>query len=194
MASFITGCSIYENCGPFVIVAEATLETLEREAPIIRDLLGCASRAATIGQMAELLDQLPIGLIWDWVLIADEYFEITDVNQAPPPGFYRHCVEKFFYSSAIESYLSTLYLDTTACYRDVNGPELWALVWPFIATARFDLDAGFDDLTGPVQALEGAGHRCHRDDDRIQRVFGHLMTDTYLRADEAPDEGIHTEQ
>ena len=186
MGRYVVGRSIYENCGAFVIVEEDTLAGLEASAPIIRDLLGRASRATTIEQMGALLDQLYIGYSPDWAEIAEDEFELTDSSQPPPEGLYERCVERFFYSSATEMYTSTLLFDTTACYADMIDADRTVrdLIWPFVGTALHDLDAGFDALDGPVRALEEAGHTCVRDDDRVGRVFGYLMTDAYLRGDE----------
>lgn len=50
-------------------------------------------------------------------------------------------------------------------------------------TALHDRDAGFDTLDGPMRALDGAGHTCSHDDERITHVFGHPMVDAYLRAE-----------
>jgi hypothetical protein len=186
MGRYVAGRSIYENCGAFVIVREDTLERLEESAPIIRDLLGRASRAGTVEEMGALLDALPLGYGPDWREIAEEEFEVNDLSQPPREGMYERCVERFFWSSASEMYDSTLLFDTTACYADmIDGDrEVRDLIWPFVGTALHDLDAGFDELDGPIGALEGAGHTCAQDDDRIRWVFGHLMTDTYLRAEE----------
>jgi hypothetical protein len=186
MGRYVAGRSIYENCGAYVIVEEARLEGLEEAAPIIRDLLGRASRATTIAEMGALLDQLPVGSPPDWQVVAEEAFEVSDFDEAPPEGMYERCVEEYFYSSATEVYDSTLMFDTTACYSDVlyGDPTVREALRPFIATALHDLDAGLDDLDGAMRALQGAGHVCTQDDDRIRRVFGYLMTDSYLRADE----------
>jgi len=188
MGRYVAGRSIYENCGAYVIVAEATLEGLEEAAPIIRDLLGRASRARTIAEMGALLDQLCVGLSPDWRVIAEEAFEVGDFGGPPPEGMYGRCVEAFFYSSATETYDSALIFDTTACYSDLlyGDPTVGEALRPFIDTALHDLDAGLEDLDGAIRALEGAGHVCTQDDDRIRRVFGYLMTDAYLRAEERP--------
>ena len=189
MGRYVAGRSIYENCGAFVIVEEDTLSGLESTAPLIRDLLGRASRATTIRQMGALLDQLSVGYPPDWAEIAEDEFGITDFSQPPPDGLYDRCAERFFYSSATETYDSTLLMDTTACYADmIDGDRaIRELIWPFVGTALHDLDAGFESLDGPTRALEEAGHSCERDDEWVGRVFGHLMTDLYLRSDERMD-------
>lgn len=186
MARYVAGRSIYEDCGAFVMAREDTLARLEASAAVIRDVLGRASRAATVAELGALMDSLPVGSNPDWMRIAEDAFEVHDLGQPPPDGLYDRCVQRFLYASAMEGYDSTLLLDTSACYADMMGADrtVRELIWPFVETAAHDLDAGFGDLDGPVRALEDAGHTCTVDGDRIRRVFGHLMTDTYLRADE----------
>lgn len=186
MGHYVAGRSMYENCGPLVIVSERTLVTLESAAPVIRALLGSASRASSIAELGALLDKLPVGYTPEWQQIVEEDDQIADFDAPPPASLYERCVEAFFYCSGFEAYSPTLVLDTTACYRDMvdADPLVRAAVWPFIATALHDLDAGFDTLEDPLRALEGSGHTCCRDDERIAHVFGHLMTDAFLRADE----------
>ena len=137
--------------------------------------------------MGALLDQLHIGYTPEWREIAEDEFAVTDLHQRPPAGLFARCVESFFWSSASEMYDSTLLFDTTACYTDMIDADaaVRELIWPYVGTALHDLDAGFDSIEDPVRALEAAGHTCVRDDERIGRVFGYLMTDSYLRADEA---------
>jgi hypothetical protein len=186
MGRYVAGRSIYENCGAFVVVEERTLEHLEESAPIIRDLLGRASRAGTLEEMVALLATLPVVYGPDWREFLEEEFGLTDLSQPPPDGVYEQCVERFFLSTASGMYHSTLLVDTTACYADmIDGDRaVREVIWPFVGTALHDLDAGFEELEGPIGALEAAGHTCAQDDDRIRWVFGLLMTDTYLRAEE----------
>lgn len=192
MATYVVGRSIYGNCGEFVIVLETTLTTLEAEAPAIREGLGRASRAGTIAEMGAVFDELGIGNGPSWSEIVEEEFGIDAFDQPSPAGLYRRCVEAFFFCSASGIYDSTLHLDTTACYQDMLGSDgaVSALMRPLATTALHDLDAGFASVEEPIRALESAGHTCIRDDARVQRVFGHLMTDAYLRADERDADGV----
>ena len=190
MTRYVSGYDVFENCGPFVIVEEATLTRLEEAAPIIRSLLGRASRTATVAEMGELLDQLTLKRITpEWQEIAEDEFNITDFAHPRPKGLYKRCVGAYFLDSDVGWYSSYLLVASAECHSAmIAPPEVSALVRRFAAVSRWDDAAGFESLTEPVRALEAAGHTCVRDDERIANVFDRLMSDAYLRADELPDE------
>jgi hypothetical protein len=60
-------------------------------------------------------------------------------------------------------------LDTALCYRAMTKiPE----VMPYLKRAQFDADAGFDDLTKPLEILRDLGHTVELDDARIAQACG----------------------
>jgi len=178
VAEFVAGKSLYENCGPYVIVSEEDLKHLEEAAPKMRELLGKASRAKTVREMGLLLEQLQLGLDSCWKEVASDEFELEDLDVAPPEGYYHACVARVFFSPAWGEYVSPIELDTSICYVAVlNVPELR----PFADFARCDPDAGIEEIDGAILALRDAGHTVERDDARLAHVFGRLMEDEYLR-------------
>jgi len=182
----IAGSSVFENCGPFVIVREETLNRLEESAEVMRESLGRASRASSLRELVEIMEGLPDGPSMDdaFTMIYENFFaegvpeEDIDLDLPPPIGAYELLVERVFYDSWMEAYSHHLRLDSIDCYDDVGAiPELR----PYLSFAFMGDGAGIEDIDGAMSALIDAGYVCARDDERIRHCFEDLMSDTYLR-------------
>ena len=187
MSEFIYGKSISGLCGDFVIVRKETMDSLEAQARLARDVVARASTATTVGEMGDHFAQLPYAFSFDWESAAYEDI-LTDVLGEDPdqttlrditltPELWDEFLERMFTDPYSGCRMGQTVFDVTACYDAVVDVRSVA---PFVRYAQHDPAAGFNDIDGAVRALEAEGHSCCRDDDRINDVFGFVVTERFI--------------
>ena len=187
MSEFIYGKSIFGTCGDHVIVYKTDLDYLEAQAKAARSVVARASTAANVGDMGDHLDQLPPPYSFNWKDAAYETI-LTDVIGDDPddnvldgirltPEIWEMFLEEMFTDPYTSNRTGQRVFDVTACYDTVAGEPCLA---PFATYATHDPAAGIDDIDAAVEALRAAGHTCERDDARIERVFGFVVTERFI--------------
>jgi len=180
MGRFVVGKSTCRRCGAYVIVGEDALDWLEGEAKTAKLVFVRARRARTPAEMRATLRDLPVvfrfgvdARVLDAHDASLDWDALEEVSASE--AMWRACVERAFPAGADLDRPAVR--DTEACFDAMAGIDAVA---PYLKCASRELGAGFDDVDAAVAALEGAGHRCVRDDERLARVFGVLVTPRYV--------------
>lgn len=180
MGAFVAGLSRCRDCGRYVIVGVEALEWLEREAEAARAVFERARWARSPAELCATLRELPLMFRFGVdVRSLDRHDPCLDWDalEEAPVGeeLWRDYVERVFPPGS--DLKRPAVRDTHVCFESLAGV---AEVAPFLRCATADVGAGIDDVEGAMAALLQAGHTVTRDDARLARVFGRMVTPRYV--------------
>ena len=180
MGAFVAGLSRSRDCGRYVMVGVEALDWLEREAEEARTVFERARWARSPAELCATLSELPLMFRFGVdVRSTDRHDPCLDWDalEEVPVGeeLWRDCVERVFPAGSDVDLPAVR--DTHVCFESLAGiPEVAA----HLRCAATDVGAGIDDLEGAMAALRQAGHTVTRDDARLARVFGRMVTPRYV--------------
>ena len=180
MGAFVAGLSRCRSCGRYVIVGVEALDWLEREAEAARAVFERARWARSPAELCATLRELPLMFRFGVDVQSAERHDPCldwDALEEVPVGeeLWRDSVERVFPTGSDLDRPAVR--DTHVCFEALAGiPE----VAPHLRCATTDVGAGIDDLEGAMAALRQAGHTVTRDDARLARVFGRMVTPRYV--------------